>query len=82
MNPKATPEPFKKYFEFYTNENIKSTEIRTFMYCGDNIPTECFCGCGSKRLFSEEMQNKNYEKLNKYRFFNNEVHIKRFKILN
>jgi hypothetical protein len=70
------------YYEFYPAENVASSDIKVFMYCGSNIPTECFCGCGQKRLFTEEEQNTNYEKKTHYRFFHNTNHIKRYKSLN
>jgi hypothetical protein len=67
--------------EIYENEIIESKNLKTFMYCGNNIPTECLCGCGQKRLFLPQVQEQNYEKKDKYRFFQNDVHIRRFRIL-
>jgi hypothetical protein len=71
------------YYELFPTENVDADNLRVFLFCGvDNKPTECLCGCGNKRLFTEEEQNSNYEKKNHYRFFHNTNHIKRFKNLN
>jgi hypothetical protein len=67
--------------EIYENEIIEPKDLKTFMYCGNNIPTECICGCGLTRLFSFEEQEANFQKKDKYRFFQNEIHIRRFRIL-
>ena len=71
------------YYEFFPAENVALSDIKVFMYCGtDNIPTECFCGCGHQRLFTDEEQNSNYQKKGHYRFFHNTNHIKRYRSLN
>jgi hypothetical protein len=69
------------YYDFYPTELINRNELNVFMFCGfNNTPTSCFCGCGCDRLFTQEEQNKNYLKCSKFRFFQNQSHIKRFKL--
>lgn len=71
------------YYEFYPAENVASSDIKVFMYCGnDNIPHECFCGCGLNRLFTNDLQENNFNTKQSYRFFHNSNHIKRFKLKN
>jgi hypothetical protein len=65
-------------FKLFENEYAEKKDLKIFMFCGDNIPNECLCGCGLKRLFTDEEQNKNYRKKNLHRFFQNTEHIKRF----
>jgi hypothetical protein len=71
------------YYDLYPAEYLNVDELRVFLFCGnDNIPNECFCGCGNKRLFNNEEQQLIYNKKKHYRFFHNANHIKRFKNLN
>ena len=66
-------------YQLYLNENVDKKDLKVFIYCGlENIPSQCFCGCGLTRLFTAELQAHNYSIKNKYRFFQNTSHIKRF----
>ena len=65
-------------FKVFEGEFVEKKDLKVFMFCGDNIPKKCLCGCGLNRLFTDEEQNKNYNKKQLFRFFHNAGHLKRF----
>ncbi len=56
-------------------------ELKVFMFCNDFIPTQCVCGCGCTKDFTNEKQSKSFEVREKFRFFKNVTHIKRMRKL-